>query len=89
MYAQPMDSLIGTFCSIIRSQPMLLMYLNDHVDENHASPAAYLFFLKLFTLLEYPMITFHFFHPLHPAVRSDAIESHSSMTIVLVCLEFP
>jgi hypothetical protein len=47
---------------------MLLIYLNDYIDENHASPAAYVFFLKLFTFLQYPMLTFHYFHPFHPAV---------------------
>jgi hypothetical protein len=49
---------------------MLLIYLNDYTNENHASPAAYIFFLKLFTFLQYPMLTFHYFHPFHPEVRS-------------------
>jgi hypothetical protein len=48
---------------------MLLIYLNDYMNENHASPAAYLFFLKLFTFLQYPMLTFHYFHPFHPGVK--------------------
>jgi hypothetical protein len=49
---------------------MLLIYLNDYTNENHASPAAYIFFLKLFTFLQYPMLTFHYFHPFHPEVCS-------------------
>jgi hypothetical protein len=63
--------LIENLCSILQSHPMLLIYLNDYTNENHASPAAYLFFLKIFSLLEYPMLTFHFFHPFHPAVSEN------------------
>jgi hypothetical protein len=48
---------------------MGLIYLNDYNNENHASPAAYIFFLKLFTFLQYPILTFHYFHPFHPAVK--------------------
>lgn len=48
---------------------MLLIYLNDYTNENHASPAAYMFFLKLFTFLRYPMLTYHYFHPFHPGVN--------------------
>ncbi|CAF1490209.1 unnamed protein product [Adineta steineri] len=66
MYAQSIDALIGSLCSILQIQPMLVIYLNDYINENHASSAAYLFFLKLFTLLDYPLLTFHFFHPFHP-----------------------
>ncbi|CAF0799231.1 unnamed protein product [Adineta ricciae] len=68
MYLQPVNALIGDICSIVQLQPMLMIYLNDYVDENHASPAAYLFFLKLLTFLHYPMVTFHFFHPFHPGL---------------------
>jgi hypothetical protein len=68
VYAKSISALVESLCSILQSNPMLLIYLNDYTNENHASPPAYLFFLKLFTLLEYPMLTFHFFHPFHPAV---------------------
>ena len=47
---------------------MLLIYLNEHTFDNHASPPAYIFLLKLFTYLQYPMLTFHYFHPFHPEV---------------------
>ncbi|CAF3472053.1 unnamed protein product [Rotaria sp. Silwood1] len=67
LYAKPVTSLIESFCAILQSHPMLLIYLNEYTNEHHASPAAYLFFLKLFTLLEYPIFSFHFFHPFHPA----------------------
>jgi hypothetical protein len=50
---------------------MLLIYLNDYRNENHASTAAYIFFLKLFTFLQYPMLTFHYFHPFHPGVNQN------------------
>ena len=63
-----MSSIIENFCSILQAHPMLLIYFNDHITENHASPAAYLFFLKVFTFLQYPMLTYHYFHPFHPAV---------------------
>ena len=65
-----MNLLIESLCSILQAQPMLLIYLNDYAKENHASPAAYIFFLKLFTYLKYPMLTFHYFHPFHPAVSN-------------------
>lgn len=68
VYAKSMNDLIDSLCSILQSHPMLLIYLNDYTTENHASPPAYLFFLKLFSVLGYPMLTFHFFHPFHPAV---------------------
>jgi hypothetical protein len=63
-----MSALIESLCSIFQSHPMLLFYLNDYTNENHGSPPAYLFFLKLFTLLKYPMLTFNYFHPFHPTV---------------------
>ena len=66
-----MTALIESLCSILQSHPMLLIYLNDYTHENHASPAAYLFFLKLFSLLDYPILTFNFFHPFHPAVSRE------------------
>lgn len=69
VYAKSINSLIESFCSILQSHPMLLIYLNDYTNENHASPPAYLFFLKLFTSLEYPMLTFNYFHPFHPTVN--------------------
>ncbi len=71
VYAKSVNSLIDNICSILQAHPMLLIYLNDYTNENHASPAAYLFFLKIFSLLEYPMLTFHFFHPFHPAVSEN------------------
>jgi hypothetical protein len=71
MYAKPIATLIDNLCSILQSQPLLLLYLNDYTNENHALPSAYLFFLKLFTFLEYPILSFHFFHPFHPAVSQD------------------
>ncbi len=71
MYVKSISELIESFCSILQSHPMLLIYLNDYTNENHASPAADLFFLKLFTLLKYPMLTFHFFHPFHPSVSEE------------------
>ncbi|CAF4376049.1 unnamed protein product, partial [Rotaria sp. Silwood2] len=67
LYAKSITTLIGNLCSILQSRPMLLIYLNEYSDEHHGSSAAYLFFLKLFTLLEYPILSFHFFHPFHPA----------------------
>lgn len=71
VYVKPMLALTESLCSILESHPMLLIYLNDYTNENHASPAAYLFLLKLFSLLEYPILTFHFFHPFHPAVSEE------------------
>jgi hypothetical protein len=71
VYSKSISAVIESFCSILQSHPMLLIYLNDYTNENHASPPAYLFFLKLFTLLEYPMLTFHYFHPFHPAVSQE------------------
>jgi len=71
VYAQSINKLLESLCSIIESNPMLVIYLNDYTNENHASPAAYLFFLKLFTLLKHPLLTFQFFHPFHPAVCQD------------------
>lgn len=68
VYAKPVISVIDSFCSVLRSHPMLLVYLNEYKTEYHSTPAAYLFFLKLFSLLEYPMLTFNFFHPFHPSV---------------------
>ncbi|CAF1356498.1 unnamed protein product [Rotaria sordida] len=67
LYAKSITALIGNLCSILQAHPMLLIYLNEYTNEHHALPAGYLFFLKLFTLLEYPILTFHFFHPFHPA----------------------
>ncbi|CAF1176648.1 unnamed protein product [Adineta ricciae] len=66
LYVKSINVLIENFCSIVQGHPMLLIYLNDYRIENHASPAAYIFFLKLFTFLQYPMLTFHYFHPFHP-----------------------
>jgi hypothetical protein len=68
VYKKPINSLIESFCSILQTHPLLLIYLNDYTYENHASPAAYIFFLKLFTYLQYPMLTFHYFHPFNPGV---------------------
>ena len=70
VYVKSINSVIEDLCSIIQAHPMLLIYLNDYTNENHASPAAYVFFLKLFTYLQYPMLTFHYFHPFHPGVCS-------------------
>ncbi|CAF3686685.1 unnamed protein product [Rotaria socialis] len=67
LYAKSITTLVGSLCSILQSRSMLLIYSNEHIEEHHASPAAYLFLLKLFTLLDYPLLTFHFFHPFHPA----------------------
>lgn len=50
---------------------MMLIYMNDYINEHHGSPSAYLFFLKLFSRLQYPMLTFHYFHPFHPRVTFD------------------
>ncbi|CAF0764536.1 unnamed protein product [Rotaria sordida] len=66
IYAKSVNSIIESLCSILQARPLLLIYLNDYTNENHASPAAYIFFLKLFTYLQYPMLTFHYFHPFHP-----------------------
>lgn len=70
VYVKSVRSVVESLCSILQAHPMLLIYLNDHIDENHATPAAYFFFLKLFTYLRYPMLTFHYFHPFHPQVMS-------------------
>ncbi len=69
VYAKSVNSLTESLCLILQSHPMGLIYLNDYNNENHASPAAYIFFLKLFTFLQYPILTFHYFHPFHPAVK--------------------
>jgi len=68
-----MNSLIESLCSILQVNPMFLIYLNDYMNENHASPAAYIFFLKLFTFLQYPILTFHYFHPFHPEVNLNKL----------------
>ena len=60
-----------SLCSILQARPLLLIYLNDYTRENHASPAAYIFLLKLFSALEYPMLTFHYFHPFYPSVSDE------------------
>lgn len=52
----------------LHANPMIIIYLNDYNKENHAAPPAYLFFLKLFSSLSYPMLTFNYFHPFYPAV---------------------
>ncbi|CAF4269283.1 unnamed protein product [Rotaria socialis] len=66
VYAKSVNALVESLCAIFQARPMLLIYLNDYTNENHASSAAYIFFLKLFTFLQYPMLTFHYFHPFHP-----------------------
>ena len=68
LYARSFASLIKNLCSILQARPMIVLYLHDYEREHHGSSAAYFLFLKLFTLLGYPMLTFNFFHPFHPIV---------------------
>ena len=73
VYVKSVLSVVESLCSIVQAHPMLLIYLNDYMEENHASPAAYIFFLKLFTFLRYPLLTFHYFHPFHPQVTPRSV----------------
>jgi len=69
---------------ILQAHPMFLFYLNDHRNENHASPSAHLFFLKFFTSLNYPMLVSHFFRPFHPMVNSSS--SYVFRTVITIIL---
>ncbi|CAF1421680.1 unnamed protein product [Adineta steineri] len=67
--AKSVNIITDNYGSILQAHPMLLIYLNDYRNENHASPAAYIFYFKLFTFLQYPILTFHYFHLFHSEVN--------------------
>ncbi|CAF1275525.1 unnamed protein product [Didymodactylos carnosus] len=66
VHVKSISAVIGSLCSIFYWRPMLVYYFNDYKNEHQGSPASFLFILKMFTSMKYPMLAFNYFHPFHP-----------------------